>query len=38
MKMRPRMEFGAAKTKMADYADANRALHAKLVGRIVIRH
>jgi hypothetical protein len=24
--MRPRMEFGAAKTKMADYADANRAL------------
>jgi hypothetical protein len=38
MKMRPRMEFGAAKAKMADYADANRALHAKLVGRIVIRH
>src|SRR6202167_4670887 len=32
------MEFGAAKTKMADYADANRALHGKLVGRIVIRH
>ena len=32
--MRLRMEFGAAKAKMADYADANRALHwfaAKLV-------
>jgi REP element-mobilizing transposase RayT len=26
MKTRLRMEFGAAKTKMADYADANRAL------------
>ena len=38
MRMRLRMEFGAATTKMADYADANRALHAELVGRIVIRH
>jgi hypothetical protein len=32
------MEFGAAKAKMADYADANRALRAEFVGRIVIRH